>query len=964
MATGDIIAFQIMGSGALPSGGNIDGNGVIARIRLQGLAGNIGGAYDLSKLTGTGASPGWNRAKVYSATNITRNVALTEKIIRRPFPNETLRIEAAVGSDLDIYAYLTAEWFVADTLSSVSIAAGFYTGSAVSTATGAALTNSSTRAYRMPQISWVGLEPWRRMTSAGLTVEAIIDHHNARDGQPVPAVDFYVTRSAVTSTGSANAVVLSDEVTAPYRPGVYRATVPIGSLSQGEGDLGAIIYPWVGTATWDTNTADFGTFPCTGTPKLYPVNIDTDGSYAPAGAYISHTGVTIGSPSIGPLSAMGAYVPGTTPAYGTIKLVADATRAYNNSGARARAHDDMAGVFAVIPSGVTVGAWGSADIRSQTTYPPGLGFFGITVEAGASRSNTGLGSNRIGSPSRVLISGAGIFPGAAGITHNVSNGIVSGPGTQPTKAAAIYTVVRNCTGTGNNDNTNPVFWQSGYTYFYGNNFTSFGDDVITSNAAQFNGMVNLHGSTIDNSANNSRAGCQSASIIGCLLRGVQISTLPAGGAPDILGRMVHSVRAEAHEGTIAGFSIATIGHTGNSTRVVGVRGESWVNVVLRKTSATAFDPALPMSATQPILQISADLYSGPTDQPPITNVNMAYMSAAGARWNGPYNEAATTRVLKELRQIGIAAHQMNTKADLFASAPAASGNRTGTFAYRFGNARFGIVTGDDSANDKPTPEPVSWLGDALPPLSQYDVGYSTMWVSDTSHPGTNSYASPGDYAPQSVLFSRVPAGRAATAFDLFGRARRNDGFGAAGAVERLVAMLAPASARSGQVAGSPGRTLLLPLTVAGARQPHNALAAPLVWAGNLVAASTGATQSATAAGLTIALAVAASNIGQPHRAAMVSLLWAGDLFSAGALQGQRASPAVLVWSAALPPCGATAPHRAQATLLASIAVANWLLPVFADQPQRVVAGRLFAGSAASAVHTLVPDPVASTLFVP
>jgi len=125
MATGDIIAFQIMDAAALPGGGNIDGNGVVARIRLEGLAANIGGSYDLSQLVGLGLRPGWNRAKTYSATNVVSVVALTEKIIRRPFPNETLRIEAAVGADLDIYAYLTEEWFAADTLTTVSIAAGF-----------------------------------------------------------------------------------------------------------------------------------------------------------------------------------------------------------------------------------------------------------------------------------------------------------------------------------------------------------------------------------------------------------------------------------------------------------------------------------------------------------------------------------------------------------------------------------------------------------------------------------------------------------------------------------------------------------------------------------------------------------------------------------------------------------------------------------------------------------------------
>jgi hypothetical protein len=50
--------------------------------------------------------------------------------------------------------------------------------------------------------------------------------------------------------------------------------------------------------------------------------------------------------------------------------------------------------------------------------------------------------------------------------------------------------------------------------------------------------------------------------------------------------------------------------------------------------------------------------------------------------------------------------------------------------------------------------------------------------------GSNVYASPGDYAPQAVLLNRIPAGRAATAFDLTGAARLNDGTGAAGAVER------------------------------------------------------------------------------------------------------------------------------------------------------------------------------------
>jgi hypothetical protein len=167
-------------------------------------------------------------------------------------------------------------------------------------------------------------------------------------------------------------------------------------------------------------------------------------------------------------------------------------------------------------------------------------------------------------------------------------------------------------------------------------------------------------------------------------------------------------------------------------------------------------------------------------------MNFAYITAVGGRWNGPYNEATNPgRVVKELRQIGLAINRMNTKADTFTGAGGASGTRTGTFAYRFGNARFGIVTGDNGANPgQAPPSPGSWLGDAVPPLSQNNVGYANMFVSDTSLVGSNVYASAGNYAPQAVLRNRIPAGRAATAFDLNGNARLNDGAGAAGAIEQ------------------------------------------------------------------------------------------------------------------------------------------------------------------------------------
>lgn len=360
-----------------------------------------------------------------------------------------------------------------------------------------------------------------------------------------------------------------------------------------------------------------------------------------------------------------------------------------------------------------------------------------------------------------------------------------------------------------------------------------------------------------------------------------------------------------------------------TTRAIGVRGESWVNVLVRKcrTGATA---GVLDAGDSPTAQISADFQPATTtDQPAITNINMAYITAVGGRWNGPYNEAASTRVVKELRQIGLAINRMNSKGDTFTGAGGASGVRTGTFAYRFGNARFGIVTGDTASNPGfPTPSPDSWLGDALPPLSQNNVGYANMFDRDTSLAGLNTYGDRGSYDPKPILFNRIPAGRAATAFDLLGNARRNDGAGAAGAIERLatsITPIAPASAAAAQRAASPVPLLLLPL------------------------------------------APAAATHGQPVPAAL--LLWAAGLAPAALRQGQRAAATTIGWSMIINGAAAASPQRATAALLALSAVDNWLLPVTADQPQSAARGRLLTGAAVTAARTLVPDPLSTTFFV-
>ncbi|MFZ4111475.1 MAG: hypothetical protein ACOYKQ_13520, partial [Polymorphobacter sp.] len=56
-------------------------------------------------------------------------------------------------------------------------------------------------------------------------------------------------------------------------------------------------------------------------------------------------------------------------------------------------------------------------------------------------------------------------------------------------------------------------------------------------------------------------------------------------------------------------------------------------------------------------------------------------------------------------------------------------------------------------------------------------------------------------------------------------------------------------------------------------------------------------------------------------------------------------------------------QRAMASLLMSDALAEWLEPVMTAHPQRAAAGGVIARSAVRPARTLIPDPIATTLFV-
>ncbi len=897
MATGDLIAAQIMDSSALPiggsgQGGNTDGNGWILRTRISGIAGNIGGTFDVSKISLRVQRPGWNTAKVFSAANITDTLAITG-IVRRPVPNDALRLELAVSADLDVYWSIQDYVFTADTLLDVTVAAGFYQGGNAGTlSTG--LTNSSTKPYTMPQIDMPGWADWDEMlTASGLACEVAVTHPKmGRNGQPCAAVDVYVTDGTNTSTGSSNAMALSARVTTPYQPGVFPVTVPIGSLAQGRGNLGTKVYPWIGNAVWDTNSSPFDDFPANGTPKLRPVCIDTDGSYAWAGAYISHTGVQIGTPSIGLVSALGAYVPGTTPAFASLSALLLAGKTYNSSGARARTHADVAAIKAVIPSGYKMGGYG-ANLTSVVTYPPGLRAASISIEAGASKTTTGLTTNANSHPTRFLIDGCGIFPGAAGAaTHTVTaggNNGSSGASTKLSEAAAVYLTVRGCSGTGNDDNTFAVFTATGWFRMIGNSFTAFGKQYLTPSQTYFIALVAIHGCTLDNRTNASGSITTAASIIGSFLDDIAIQTSAAGaGAGDPLGKMVYTVRTRCNETTSTRAFTHYIGHD----RAIGARGEGWMNVLATKTlvggTAGVTDGDASSLAISPVIQVSAD-YISPnyTDEPTVQNVGLEYCNFVGSRTNIAYNEqyivGVSTRIVKEVHVLGVVAERKNTKGDNWAvTTGAASGIRTGTFAYRHGTSVLGFIVAQGSNNGTGVGS-ASWLGENVPVASANNVGLANMFVRDTSLTGTNSTTDLGDYTPKAALKGIIPASLAATKYDLFGTQRKTASAGAAGAVEAPGTDLVPNNAT---------------LALAGSAATFTAGISLIPAAGTL--ALTASTVTLTAAS---SLAPAAATLALTG--SIGTLVASPNLAPTGAVLGLTGSVANLVAAAQLVPAPTT-----------------------------------------------------------
>ncbi len=770
---GDVIQAEIMGGAlacSIAAAGNantIPANGKILRLRFKGLAAS--GTIDPTKLTLTVVDPGFGTDRVYRLNNVVRTLRVTG-LYRASYPNASVPMVQVVGSDLDTYWALSESVFVSSRCYNVQVQAGFY--GACTNSTLGLVTNSSTRPYEMPQLDLVAQPPIMRLGSSGLSYEWVVSHAHARFGQPVAAMETYIIDNTA-SPGTANRITsVSNAMTAstrfwPHTPPVFAGTfASTAGLTDGNsGGLSVKVYPWMsGPDPWDLAANGAASVYDSSIPAYWPVCIDSDGSYRTARAYVSHTGAQIGSPTF-TTSALAAYVPGTTAAYATVAAALAAGQTWNNTGAnRTRTHNDCGGLEIVIPSGTTIAGFGA----SLVSYVCGGGPVPrLTIETGASRSNTGLGPGAQKAYRHIDIDGLGLFP-TTGASHTLIDGQSTGASSSAPAnlSGTVITVVRNCQASSAGDTLNQIALRAGYYFGYNNDFT--GPEFFRPNVTLYNASI-IHGGSYNSSFRSTPSLMDG---MGRIIGARMWQLVPAAESAlrtfhFQIGQIFAFNRFDYNGGSGANPIV------GSFRAAIGARGLAFIGNLIRPTGNTS-----------PALQIQADYAT--TDRPAMLNVVVMCNSITGNRYNRGYLEVGANTDIKEIYEFNNAFDSQNNKSDYMdpdAGGPLTqNGARTGNFALRFGTDRGYNVTAQTSANSS-TYGSTSFLGEAAPIGSSINVGRTNMYINDTSASGTNAFSDLGDYTPKAALQNLIPSGRAPWRNDYLGRVIPNNGTGAAGALQ-------------------------------------------------------------------------------------------------------------------------------------------------------------------------------------
>ncbi|MBA2920040.1 hypothetical protein GON01_08235 [Sphingomonas sp. MAH-20] len=744
-----ITSLEVLGAAVLPDGADAAiPNGWVAKATLpdDGVS-----AFDPKKISLTVTDPGFDTAG--NATVVTRTITGTE-IVRKQYPNQGQRLNSApggIGTPRTVYFALSEEVFAGSTITAANAAAGYYGGAAAGSIAG--IVNSSSLAYPVPLFAW--LQPQHeRATGASFAVEAACYHRHAMNGQQVACIEFYGRDAAggnLTAVQRASLPALSAFQTAGPIVEAWKATIPLATLPQGDlCQAIAVVKPWIGPA-FDLSVAGTGVYGTltAGTP------VDTAQPETPLRFLCDKTGGYGGLQAWVKAGASGGAVGSSATPFATVQAALAALATANGSG---KGHADHSGstIFLMDNGGAAVdhaiGAtsataagkcWTDIKVDPAATGQVRATVAGLVATADLLRffvpffvnatGNNTLDGGSSANVKRIAFEGAALSYGASlpaqGLTFRFGMGYW-----------------RNCTLT--------------------NAFTPFGTFSGHRNAAAL--VLGCTGNLV-----STGAGATPYAFIGNAIDGLRIDDVAAADA-----------NAFPQDGMIIANNVLT--------RMAGV-----FKIATQRSIAGAarVQNVLETAAGYPAGGEAANIAAGGTAA--VSNIVSMHNTVPGvgvgssnqARQLGVYADTAgTVGVQRQMVERFELLHQRNCKVDTFTVNTTATG-RTGPWRYRYGVGLLGnvVVTGDASSGLATVADPSgnNWSGEYLEPGSSWTAGEANVVFVDNK--SGSAGAGGGNYAlsgAANAAYGRVPAGQSALRYDLAGRARLNDGTGAAGAYER------------------------------------------------------------------------------------------------------------------------------------------------------------------------------------
>lgn len=631
---------------------------------------------DATKLTVNIARPGNTTA---GAPTTRTDTALGAKVLRRAWGNQASALPAGTNA---FYVTLDNTIYASDTITSITLAAGFFTGQVSAIPIGPGLiTNSSNLVYEKPIVRPVS-PPWRRVTTS-ITVEFGAISEWAAFGQQVARVEargkvagVYGPWAASTVEARSGFTPSTGRLPSTIPAATFSVTVDVSSLADSASRTDSMIvyraYSWTGDQLFDSETDCAALNPVglpsnLGAPAGLPFIKDVAGNHTPIYVWVNRDGTAGGSAAV----QTGTTDPGAAGSYASENAALVAVRAWNNSGVnRPTPHNTTSGAVVMFRD-VAGGSLGNSNLAywqraTLSGFSDGLVPPTLASASYFSTGNTTLDCRRRGvqddgttAATSKVTSGvwgiAGLTLDSTGLT-GANHVVLNNSSSALTAAAAIggYILVDvDIREVRNAGTTSCALMSTGYRWDVrvdlgglGTNEGPSGQPSLAANSSHFSGLVTTVGSLY--SAVSVGLWLPSVGVFGCWLRNIAVRPWQFGIQPPAEWSLVYNLRIDQN--------------TPASTDAVLLadlpfrKGAGYCQVMVRRCGVPA----------SPAFRFSSD---GARNQ--LNNVVVQHpgadcgLNSDQDRFNGPYQDQGWLQVIKRATTKYGAFGSYNVKDEIF-----------------------------------------------------------------------------------------------------------------------------------------------------------------------------------------------------------------------------------------------------------------------------------------------------------